>query len=64
MTNSADPETALDLHCLQRHGISGFICTRVKSGIIKNENNFITKLSVTLVVRRQRFALVYANNES
>ena len=34
MTNSADPDqlaTDLDLHCLQRHGISGFSRTRVKS---------------------------------
>ena len=35
MTNSADPNqlaspTDLDLHCLQRQGISGFSRTRVK----------------------------------
>ena len=37
MTNSADPDqlaskkpTDLDLHCLQRQGISGFSRTRVK----------------------------------
>ena len=38
MVNSADPDqlasseaTDLDLHCLQRQGISGFSRTRVKS---------------------------------
>ena len=36
MANSADPdqlasEADLDLHCLQRHGISGFSRTRVKT---------------------------------
>ena len=33
MTNSADPDqlaTDLDLHCLQRQGITGFSRTRVK----------------------------------
>ena len=36
MTNSADPDlqrpTDLDLHCLQRQGISVFSRTRVKTG--------------------------------
>ena len=41
MTNSADPDqlassgffrSDLDLHCLQRQGISGFSRTRVKDG--------------------------------
>ena len=34
MANSADPvkkPTDLDLHCLQRHGISGFSRTRIKT---------------------------------
>ena len=30
MTNSADPDPDLDLHCLQKQGISGFSRTRVK----------------------------------
>ena len=36
MANSADPEkpTDLDLHCLQRQGISGFSRTRVKKKIV------------------------------
>ena len=40
MANSADPEpTDLDLHCLQRQGISGFSRTRV------NCNNNILNLT-------------------
>ena len=35
MENSADPEkpTDLDLHCLQRQGITGLSSTRVKQDI-------------------------------
>ena len=37
MANSADPD--LDLHCLQRQGISGFSRTRVKDQIGYSSEN-------------------------
>ena len=42
MANSVDPDqkkpTDLDLHCLQRQGISGFSRTRVNSVVISNSS--------------------------
>ena len=56
MTNSADPDqlaswllqkpTVLDLHCLQRQGISRFSRTRVNCGI---ENGFVSDFIVLML---------------
>ena len=49
MANSVDPDqlapTDLDLHCLQRQGISGFSRTRVKNCEVSKDNGMV-KLSL------------------
>ena len=53
MANSADPDqlekpTDLDLHCLQRQGLSGFSKTRVK---------FSNAFSITALILNKSFLL-------
>ena len=67
MANSADPDqlassTDLDLHCLQRQGISGFSRTRVK--VITNKTIvqyfvFVTKISKFINEMQNIFMTVY-----
>ena len=52
MTNSADPDqlaTDLDLHCLQRQGISGFSRTRVNN-LLKNKDSLLQKMIDTNIL--------------
>ena len=60
MTNSGDPDqlalkkpTDLDLHCLQRQGLSGFCRTRVRVGVKKinivNENRVKIIISISTI---------------
>ena len=69
MTNSADPDqlASLDLHCLQRQGISGFSRTRVKSiylqysGRYASANSVESSLGTFWIAKGAKF--LHADNE-
>ena len=63
MTNSADPDqkpTDLDLHCLQRQGISGFSRTRVKA-IRWNDAQKFENIDVMICIKCVLFSTHYAH---
>ena len=60
MVNSVDPDqlepTDLDLHCLQRQGISGFSRTRVKNANILLTQHFIyRRILYTVILFFQKY---------
>ena len=57
MTNSADPDqkpTDLDLHCLQRQGISGVSRTRVKVPIRTAVDNILKYIFLYLSFKENK----------
>ena len=56
MAKSADPDHDLDLHCLQRHGISRFSRTRVIIAfrdllVMTTDKELVLSLSLSLLAR-------------
>ena len=67
MANSADPDqlaslTDLDLHCLQRHGISGFSRTKVKLTCpYKNSKPLLDRLNMFYAQIHHLYSLNHKN---